>query len=154
VIGARARRIGRDERGVSVIEMAFVAPVLAIFIVGVVDIGRGFSAKLTLEEAAYRTLEKVAVGTVQTDYTYLKAEAATAAGVPQANVTVDSWLECDGTRQASFAGECTGTQQTARYVKVTITNNFKPSFPYGKWVLKSDASGNVALSAVSSLRVQ
>lgn len=148
------RSLARDARGVSVVEFAFVAPIFAVFIIGTIDLARGFSAKLTLEEAAYRALEKVSVGTVQTDYTFVKTEAATAAGVPLANVTVDNWVECDGSRQALFTDTCTDTQQTARYVKVTVTNSYRPSFPYGKRLLGADASGNVAMSASESVRVQ
>jgi Flp pilus assembly protein TadG len=147
-------RLARCERGAGVIEFAFVAPMLAILTVGIVDLGRGYSAKLTLEEAAYRSLEKVSVGTVQSDYTFVKTEAATAAGVPEANVTVDNWLECDGSRQGAFDGSCTSTQQTTRYVKVTITDTFKPSFPYGKWLLGANSTGGVALSSTQSVRVQ
>jgi Flp pilus assembly protein TadG len=148
------RRLRRDRRGVSVIEFGFAAPLLMLFILGIIDGARAISAKLTIDQAAYRALEKVTVGTVQTDYTFAQTEAATAAGVPASQVTVTTWLECDGTRQANFTDSCTGTQQITRYVQIAITKTFVPSFGYGKWFLGADASGNVNMSTSAAVRIQ
>lgn len=150
----RLRPLSEDARGVSMVEFGFVAPLLMLFLLGIVDAARAFSAKLTIDQAAYRALEKAQVGTVQTDYTFVQNEAATAAGVPTANVTVTTWLECDGTRQPSFTGSCTPGQQTTRYLKVDIVKSFVPSFNYGRWFLNADSSGNVGMSTSASLRLQ
>jgi len=147
-------RLQGDETGVTVIEFAFIAPILMLFLLGIVDGARAVSAKLTIDQAAYRAIEKIAVGTVQTDYTFAQTEAATAAGVPTSQVTVTSWLECDGTKQANFTDSCTSGQQTARYVKIAITKSFVPSFGYGKYFLHADSSGNVAMSTEESIRIQ
>jgi Flp pilus assembly protein TadG len=147
-------RLKGDGKGVTIIEFAFVAPLLVLFILGITDAARAVSAKLTIDQAASRAIEKIAVGTVQTDYTFAQTEAATAAGVPTSQVTVTSWLECDGTRQPNFTDSCTSGQQTARYVKIAITKNFVPSFGYGKYFLSADSSGNVAMSTEESIRIQ
>ena len=150
----RLTRLKRDQKGVTIVEFAFVAPLLVLFLLGIVDGARAVSAKLTIDQAASRAIEKIAVGTVQTDYTFAQTEAATAAGVPTTQVTVTSWLECDGTRQANFTDSCTAGQQTARYVKIAITKSFVPSFAYGKYFLRADSSGNVAMSTEESIRIQ
>jgi Flp pilus assembly protein TadG len=149
-----ARRLRRDARGVTVIEFAFAAPLLMLFILGIIDGARAISAKLTIDQAVYRALEKITVGTVQTDYTFAQTEAATAAGVPASQVTVTSWVECDGTKQTNFTDSCSDTQQTARYVKIAITKTFVPSFGYGKWFLSADSSGNVNMSTSAAVRIQ
>ena len=46
--------LGRDERGASIIELALTAPFLAAMVIGMVDISRGYHAKLTLEQVAQR----------------------------------------------------------------------------------------------------
>ena len=151
----RLRTLGRDERGASMIEFAFFAPILAMMVMGITDVSMGFSRKLTLEAAAYRSLERVAVGSVQTDYSYLRPEAAAAAGVPVDDVAVDNWLECDGVRQTEFLGACTETQMTSRYVRISITGSFTPSFSYGplaRGVARDD--GTVPLTASTALRIQ
>jgi Flp pilus assembly protein TadG len=147
----------RDERGVSVIEFALVAPIMMALILGVTDLSRAFATRLTLQQAANRAIEKAGVGTVQSDYNYLKADAATAAGVAQTAVTVDSWVECDGTRQATFASECTTAQQIARYVQVTVNANFAPMFSYGplgRNVFATAADGTVPMTGKAALRIQ
>jgi hypothetical protein len=122
-------------------------------LMGVTDLAMGYSTKLRVEGAIYRALEKVAVGSFQADYeTYLKAEAATAAGVPTSAVAVDSWLECDRARQADFAGACAEGQATSRYVKVTITTSYTPRFSYGPLVRSTN--GTVPIEANASLRIQ
>src|SRR5687767_3100721 len=97
-----ARRLAGDARGSSLVEFALAAPVLGLVVVGIADYGRGFSQRFALETAAHRTLERAAVGTTNTDYSFLRQEAATAAGVPIDDVTFDNWLECqsdNGTTQ-------------------------------------------------------
>ncbi|HEV2865940.1 MAG TPA: TadE family protein [Allosphingosinicella sp.] len=145
----RLLALGRDEGGASVIEFALFAPILAVMVMGVSDLSMGYSRKLTLESAAFRSLEKVAVGSVQTDYQFLKAEAAAGAGVPQSNVTVDNWLECDRVRQTDFTGTCPTGQMTSRYVQVTINSTYTPRFNYGPL-----GGSPVPISASAALRIQ
>src|SRR5687768_7294573 len=60
--GGMIRRLSslrRDERGAAIIELAIVAPVLALLTIGVVDMANGFATKLKLEQAAQRAIEKV-----------------------------------------------------------------------------------------------
>ena len=148
---SRLRRFGcafaRDERGTSLVEFTLVAPFLGLLTVGIADYSRGFAEIFALESAAYRTLERAAVGGTQTSYDYLRQEAANAAGVPLANVTLDNWLECGGTRMASYDEPCQGGQQIARYIKLTIGKTFEPSFNWtnmsGPFRIKGDAAVRV-----------
>jgi Flp pilus assembly protein TadG len=151
----RLKPLRRDERGASMVEFALFVPILAVMVMGITDVSMGYSRKLTYEQAAYRALERVAVGSVQSDYSYLRPEAAAAAGVPVANVTVDNWLECDGVRQTSFDGVCPDTQMVSRYVRIAITGTYTPSFDYGPLARGfGGANGTVPISASASLRIQ
>jgi Flp pilus assembly protein TadG len=150
----RLRSLGRDQRGASVIEFALFAPVLAMMVMGISDIAMGYSRKLVLEGAAYRALEKVAVGSAQTDYSALRTEAATAAGVPESAVTVDNWLACNGTRQTDFVGVCPAGEEIARYVQVNITSSYTPRFNYGPLYQGRAVNGVVPISVSTSLRIQ
>lgn len=146
----------RSARGTSTIEFAIIAPVFAFMAMGIADLSRGLARKFQIEQASYRALELVTVGFIQSDYTYVKPEAATAAGVSQNNVTVTNWLECDGVRQNDFNGACASGQQTARFVKVAIFDDFKPTFSYGPLgtTFGRNDQGLVRLTARSTLRVQ
>ncbi len=147
-----------NERGSAMIEMALAAPFLAALLIGMVDVSRGYSAKLQLEQAAQRTIEKIVQQrSVVTDYTEHKAEAAAAAGVTIAAVAVNSWLECssDGQtwRETDFNGTCTaGETYYARYVEVDITKTYNPLF--GTKYAGANADGTYTLRGIAGVRVQ
>src|SRR5687767_12113760 len=95
--------VRRDERGTGAIELALLAPLLALLTVGMVDLTEGVSRRTELHDAVHRTLEKVAarrfkltVSEAGVDTAFMKADAAEAAGVGVDEVTVNAWLECDG----------------------------------------------------------
>jgi len=146
------KALAGDARGTSLVEFAAAAPVFALLVVGIGDISRGFSERLALQQAANRTLELAHLGTRDPDYNYLIPEAATAAGVPQSQVGLDSWLECNGTRKA-FDATCDEAEEMARYITLTINSTFRPAFSS---IAYPDArpDGTVPLIAKASLRVQ
>lgn len=148
------RELGRDERGASLIEMAMLMPVLATMLIGMVDLSRGYSEKLQLEQAAQRSIEKVMQYQASSDtYATLKAEAAAAADVPESAVTVDYWLECNGTRAESYDSTCTGGQTYARWVTIEIRKTFTPMFASMKF-LGANSDGTFTLRGKAGLRTQ
>ncbi len=145
------RRLLTDCRGVSVIETAIVLPVLAVLITGVSDLAMGFSAKLKIQQAAARSIEIVtAAGVNSAAFQTVQADAATAAGVSQDQITIDKWLECAGVRQSSYTGTCTSGQQVGRFVSISITGAYSPIFP----VMQAFSNGAVPLSGYSAVRIQ
>jgi Flp pilus assembly protein TadG len=138
--------LARDERGTSLIEFGFLAPFLAVLAMGIIDLSRGLAERFALQQAVNRSLELVqarpavaAADATDLDYGFVKTEAATAAGVPESQVTLTRWLECDGVQQASVTGTCTGTADTARYLRVRIAKNFQGDFYYS--TIRMTASG-------------
>ncbi len=149
------RDLAGDRRGFSAVEFAFLAPVLLLFVIGIGDLGRGLSERHALQQAANRTLELAHLGTRQADYSYLIPEAATAAGVPETDVTLRQWLECNGdsTSPLAFGASCPSGQQISRYITLTIRSRFIPMFSnMGYLTVLPD--GSVPLTAEASLRVQ
>lgn len=127
----RVAGLRKDSRGVAALELALVSPVLFLLLLGSVDIFQIVAARLDLEQAAQRTTDfSLAVRPRSSDGTYLRNEAATAAGVPTANVTVDIFLECEGVRQTSFSTECPSGQTRARFVSVSIVRHVQPMFDW------------------------
>lgn len=155
------RHLLRDRRGNSAIELALFAPIIASFIVGMSDLALGLTRKFQIEQASYRALELITVGSLQSDYdAYVKPEAAAAANVPLENVTVFTRLDCDATVKKAFtegpftaADVCTSSQQTSRFVRVEIVTDFEPTFSYMADVM-GGADGKVPLTSRSTLRVQ
>jgi Flp pilus assembly protein TadG len=154
------RTLARDEGGASIIEMAMMMPVLASLLIGMVDISRAYSAKLQLEQSAYRAIEKVQqYNTTSSTYDTLKDEAASAAqaagfsNVTASNVTIDFWLECDGTRAAAYNSVCGPTQTFARWVTVDISGTFTPMFSSRTWP-GANSDGTYTLHGKAGLRTQ
>jgi Flp pilus assembly protein TadG len=150
------KRIGQirgDQRGLSAVEFGAVAPFLGLLIVGVADLGRGYTERFALQQATNRTLEVAHTGTRMNNYSFLKAQAESAAG-PGATATVTQWLQCGAsTTQLPFGNTCPSGQQTARYVTLEIVRNFDPIFTSAGYP-NVTAEGLVPLRARGTLRVQ
>ena len=140
-----------DESGTSVIELAIVTPVLLVMLLGMIDGAMGVSTKLKLQQAAARSIELVSAGGLAS-VSGVSAEAVAASGQSAANVTVDSWLECNGVRQASIDGTCPASQQIGRFASVTITGTYVPMMSGAMQTF--GLPGTVTLTGKSSVRVQ
>jgi Flp pilus assembly protein TadG len=150
----RFTRLARDDRGASIVELALVAPVMASLLIGMVDLSRAYSHKLKLEQAAQRAIEKVQqYQTTTSTYGTLQTEAAAAAGVPTSNVTIDFWLECDGTRAGNYDSVCTTGQTYGRWVSVEITGTFSPMFRSRRWP-GANTDGTFTLTGKAGMRTQ
>lgn len=152
--GRPYRLLGRDRRGTSAIEFALIAPVLALMTMGIADLAMGLARKFQIEQASYRVLEMVTVGTLRDDYSDVEAEAEAAA--PGAEVNVDWWLECDGAKEEIFTTQCPTDKQTARYVRVELLEDYEPMFNYGPIgrAFSGNVDGKVRLTARSTVRIQ
>lgn len=152
----RLQPIARDERGMSIIELAIVMPFLSLLLIGIVELSMGFSKRLQTEQAVFRTLELAHIRGDATDLTLLKNEAAQAAGVPPARVTVINDLYCDGAKRAQFDGVCSAGQSTSRYVKITVETAYEPIFsgPATKFFTNANPDGSIPLTAEAAVRMQ
>ena len=156
----RFARIARDDRGASIIELALVAPVLASLLIGMVDVSRAYSQKLRLEQASQRAIEKVQqYQTGTSTYDTLRSEAATAAresGFPSttdSDVTIDYWLECNGTRAADYSSSCADGEVYGRWVSVRIRGIYTPIFR-SRFFPSANADGTFTLTGTSGMRTQ
>lgn len=152
------RRLGRDVRGVAIIELALATPLLMLLFVGMVDLSLLASAKIDLEQAAQRTTDYVlAKRPTNGNGGYLAAEAAAAAGVPQENITVQLFLECNGVRQASFDTPCLAGQVQARFASVEIRRQEELTFNWTsmtKFFGGTEQAGAVLIAGDSLVRFQ
>ena len=151
----------RDERGVSIVELALFTPVVAMIVMGMADLGRGYSERHDLQQAVNRTLEMAQAKMVTADsdatdvsYEFLRTEAAAASGVPLSNVTLTRWRECDGAARP-WAGTCGSGEETARYIRIEVTAFFEPTFDLGP-IAKGSAAvdGKIPMRARAAVRVQ
>ncbi|MEO6580047.1 MAG: TadE/TadG family type IV pilus assembly protein [Sphingomicrobium sp.] len=157
-------RLCRDDRGAAIIELAFIAPVIALMTVGVVDLSNGFGAKLRVEQAAQRSIEKIMQTTgIKTVEDTIAAEAVCqfngteadgvtckTAPLTTANVSVTHRLECDGI--VSAASDCVDPQKESRWVQVTVWTDYTPMFPLK--FAGIDAGGKYRIQATAGMRTE
>jgi len=153
---AALRGLRRDRRGASILELGLVLPILMVVLLGLIDVASLFSARMSLQQAAARALERVQVGNSRTNFTFVETEAAAAAaaaGFPAATASSTTWLECNQVRQQASVQDCPAGQQRARYVDITITADYDPYFRYSPLGARQP-NGNVRMRANSSVRYQ
>jgi Flp pilus assembly protein TadG len=128
-------RLARDERGTSLIEFGFLVPFLALLTMGVIDLSRGIAERFTLQQAVNRSLELIQARPAvadededEVDYDFVVEEAMAAAGVPENQVTMTRWLECNGVDRGDVNGSCEPGEESARYLRVRITKDFQGEF--------------------------
>ena len=137
---SRFLTLWREQRGAAIIELAIVAPVIALMTVGVVDLSNGFSSKLRLEQAAQRSIEKVmqTTGITSVEDTIVNEAVCQVNGTNQdgscktapitaANVTVTHRLECNGVLSANV--DCADDEVASKWVQMTIWDDYEPLFP-------------------------
>lgn len=163
------RNLRDCDRGASIVEMALAAPILASLLLGMVELSRAYSDRLILEQAAQRTIEKVAQQrTPSSDYSSLRTEAAIAADitVTQNNPLVRQWLECTATDangtptgapvdqgDNTLANQCPNdTDIPGRYVTISIEKTFTPIL--GSRYLGANPDGTYTLTGEAGIRIQ
>jgi Flp pilus assembly protein TadG len=172
------RRMGADQLGAAVVELALIAPMLALLTIGVVDMSNAYGRKLALEQGAQRAIDKIMQTTgANTVEDTLKTEAVcqvngmkadgTCRSTPitTSNVTITYTLECtDGsnttTTQSSTASAtfdafiCPGgTVSQGRYIEVSITDKYAPMFPV-HFAGFNKVDGTYHLSAAAGMRTE
>ena len=130
MIFAFFQRLIRDQNGVGFVELALVAPLVALLFLGMVDLSKIVATRVDLEQAAQRTTDfALAKRPPNGNTAYLVTEAKSASGVTNSgDVTVTLTLECDGTVQSNFTDNCSAGEVTARFAEVAIRKQVATGF--------------------------
>lgn len=174
----RTLKLRTDARGAAVIELALVAPVLALTVIGIVDMSNAFSRKLALEQGAQRAIEKV-MQTTEDDTVQgtLTTEAVCQVNglntdgtcktspISASNVTVTWRLECTDTTSGAMTTQtstdadafdaltCPTSSKDARYLEVALTDKYSPLFPV-RFASFNSSDGTYHMSATAGMRIQ
>jgi Flp pilus assembly protein TadG len=170
------RNLAREDRGAAVIELALIAPILAILIIGITDVSIAYGRRLELEQAVQRSIEKVMQTTgIDTVENTIKNEAVCQYNgvdgggncktdrITAADVTVTYRLECTTGGGAVTVQEtavadtfdtfvCANvTDSEARYIMATAVDTYTPMFPIH---FGTGPDGVYNMSATAGVRVQ
>ena len=159
----RIAQLAREESGAVLIELALVAPILAVMVVGMADISIAYGKKLELEQAAQRAMERVAQTTGEgTPEDAIKTEAVCqyngmsdggtclTEGISAGDVTVTYSLTCDGTTR-DYTTDCADTEVEVRYIEAAIAETYEPMFPVR---FGTQPDGKYHLEGTAGVRVQ
>lgn len=170
--------LAASDRGAAVIELALVAPILALTVIGIVDMSNAYSRKLSLEQGAQRAIELIMQSTQDdTVENSLKTEVVCqvngmnvngtckSSPITASNVTVTFRLECiasGGTISSSStttdsvafdALTCPATTKDSRYIEVAVTDKYSPLFPI-HFASFTSGDGTYHIAAVAGMRTQ
>lgn len=169
--------LARDCRGTAVIELAIIAPVLALVVAGIVDVANAYSHKLQLEQGAQRAIEKVMQTTeLDTVEATLKTEvicqvngtnengSCRSAPVTAGDVTVTYRLECKSGVSISSSQTstdavafdtlaCAADERETRYLSISVAGKYTPMFPIHFSGLNA-SDGTYHMSATAGMRTQ
>ncbi|WP_225206188.1 TadE/TadG family type IV pilus assembly protein [Novosphingobium huizhouense] len=115
--------------GSLVIEFAFLAPLLALFGLGTVDLTRMVARRTALQAALSESTQIVLAASPDNDakLTSLKTVLATTTGVPAASIQIATVYRCGvDTTFVSLPGYCAVTGEIGKYLQITVTDTFTP----------------------------
>ena len=162
-MSAHLQRLSRDDRGTAIVELALAAPILAMLIMGAVDVGGAFSRRLALEQGAQRAVEKVMQTTeLENVQNTIALEVALQAQVDEDQVTVTFPRYCgdrempDVERDENGFAEgdpCEEDETEAHYIMVDVSDEYEPLFSALHMGTKLP-NGNYAIRAKAGMRTK
>ena len=129
----RIMAIGNDVRGVAAIELAVIAPVLALMLVGMVDLGIGIYRKMQVQNAVQAGAQFAVLYGFNADLIAKAVLSATPAQGLTASPPPSKSCGCPTTTSvtpATCGSPCSGGSVARTYVKVFAQNTYTTLLPY------------------------
>jgi len=150
VLPAFLRRLRRDSGGAAATEFAIVAPVLAFFALGLIDLGMGFEAQMSVSQAAqagsyyallngYNKSAIISAAQNASNAMGVSATPSESCGCPTAS---------GGVASATCGSPCSNGQTAGTYVTVNA------QYPYATILPYPGLSSPMTLSASSMVRIK
>lgn len=128
----RFRKLGKADRGSSLVEVALVVPFLLLLLLGVVDFGRAFYLSMEVAGAAQAGAEYGSQNPVDTSGIQ-NAVTTDAPDVPSLTVATPTY-GCECSDGSSYSASCSTapscTNNMVYRVNVTVSATYKPWFPW------------------------
>lgn len=158
------QRLHRDHSGTAIVELALAAPILAVLIMGAIDVGGAFSRRLAIEQGAQRAVEKVMQTTELANVQKTIADEVSAqANVSPAQVTVTFPRYCDDKKMPDVDRDkdtglaegdpCDPGETEMHYILVDVVDEYEPVFA-SLGMGKKLPNGNYRLQAKAGMRTR
>lgn len=144
--------ISDDRQGVAVLEAALVIPILLVMLVGVTDFSMSLFKRLYTEQLAISGVQMAISGGIgPIPDAQVISQLASDSGLPSSNFTITRWTECNSDGTLYPQGPCPNdTDVREDFVKVTVSNSYKPIFGFGMFSLIS--ASNFSSSSTGRLQ--
>lgn len=123
------QRFFKDRRGVAAVELALALPILTVMALGSIDLARGFSYKMNLQQYAQSGADFiVANGESIPTEAQVKTEVAAVSGLATTAITVTKWTECNRGKNGTLPYDtCPGSSdEKANYMQIAVTDTYDP----------------------------
>lgn len=130
------KRFWRCERGAAAVEFAFIVPIMALVVMGIVDYGTFINQRMKLQDLARTATQYVVQGGSDTDVVANIIESSdfykdSAAKGQAITVTRQQLCECAGGRSINCNSSCPNSGDYIRYFyAVTLDSTYRPIFAY------------------------
>lgn len=117
-----------DESGSTVIETAFVVPILTLLSVGTFQISKVVSRQVELQQAVAEAAQIALASPPDTadERTTIKGIIKASTGLGDGNVTITNEYRCDATATRVLTNTCTSGQAVTTYLKIVVTDTYTP----------------------------
>lgn len=125
-------RFARDDHGIAAVEFAFVAPVLVLLLVGMIDFGMYINQRMQLENLARSATEYVIKGGSEAN---VMSDVIAGSGqiedeeMDEITSSASSTCECDDGVEVICGDGCGGGYER-RFYAFELTRTYTPMFPY------------------------
>jgi Flp pilus assembly protein TadG len=131
--GKRRRDLWSAEEGLGAIEFGFVAPVLAVIMLGILDFGMAYWQQMAIANAADAGTQWAMTNTYNADNITSVVQAATNLSLPAGNVSSSTQCGCatsSGVNFVSCTTSCPDSSTPKTYVVVNARICYKPIFAW------------------------
>jgi Flp pilus assembly protein TadG len=130
------RHVAAADRGVTTIEFAFVAPALALFIIGIIDFGMGLWDQLQVRNAAQAGAVYASINGWDATAAQIQSAVTNATGLSAITASPSPSWGCgclnttSGIRAAACGSVCADGSTAAHYVTVSAQAPYSTILPY------------------------
>lgn len=129
VVQRRIRRAALKEQGTSLLELAFLLPILILLLLGIVDVGRYAELSIRVANAARAGAQYGAQSLADANDWQGIGQAVTDDGDSRMAPNVSIVCYCSGS-PCNQATPCVAPSTEIQYVSVNVKEIFTPLFPY------------------------
>lgn len=131
-------RFLRNQDGASAVEFAFIAPVMVVMLIGLLDYALAAFHRMELESATRSGAQYAMLDS--SDTAVIAATVSTSTNLPSADVTVTvtEYCECSDGSSVSCAGTCV-SGDVRGYMSISASYDYVPFFLPGTLTLTGDS---------------